>query len=156
MNISLNKKKEIENNLVNEAELALQELALIISEEDNNSTGGAFTAQADELEAIEEEPQAENEELIYIKLGSYKRGNPAIGMMNYVYKIMGIDARFLKYEINVDKSEDNNFSVIIGPMPKSEAHSMIDILDIHLSFETKSTMKAELICNEQVILMCEL
>jgi len=156
MNISLNKKKEIENNLVNEAELALQELALIISEEDNNSTGGAFTAQADELEAVEEEPQTENEELIYIKLGSYKRGNPAIGMMNYVYKIMGIDARFLKYEINVDKSEDNNFSVIIGPMPKSEAHSMIDILDIHLSFETKSTMKAELICNEQVILMCEL
>ena len=156
MNISLNKKKEIENNLVNEAGLALQELALIISEKDNNSTGGAFTAQADELEVVEEEPQTENEELIYIKLGSYKRGNPAIGMMNYVYKIMGIDARFLKYEINVDKSEDNNFSVIIGPMPKSEAHSMIDILDIHLSFETKSTMKAELICNEQVILMCEL
>ena len=156
MNISLNKKKEIENNLVNEADLALQELALIISEKDNNSTGGVFTAQADELEAVEEDTQAENEELIYIKLGSYKRGNPAIGMMNYVYKIMGLDARFLKYDINVDKSEDNNFSVIIGPMPKSEALSMIDILDIHLSFETKSTMKAELICNEEVILMCEL
>jgi hypothetical protein len=156
MNISLKKKKEIENNLVNEAELALQELALIISEANSNSTGGVFTAQADELEVTEEEPQAQNEELIYIKLGSYKRGNPAIGMMNYVYKIMGLDSRFLKYDINVDKSEDNNFSVIIGPMPKSEALSMIDILDIHLSFETKSTMKAELICNEEVILMCEL
>jgi len=156
MNISSNKKKDIENNLVNEAKLALQELALIISEENNNSSGGAFTAQADEIEVVEEEPQAQNEELIYIKLGSYKRGNPAIGMMNYVYKIMGLDARFLKYEINVDKSVDNDFSVIIGPMPKSEAHSMIEILDIHLSFEKKSTMKAELICNEQVILMCEL
>ena len=76
--------------------------------------------------------------------------------IHYVYKIMGLDSRFLKYDINVDKSADNNFSVIIGPMPKSEAHSMIDILDIHLSFETKSTMKAELICNEEVILMCEL
>ena len=141
-----------------EAELALQELALIISEENNNSMGGVFTAQADGLEAVEEEtePQVQNEELIYIKLGSYKRGNPAVGMMNYVYKIMGLDDRFLRYEINVDKSSDNNFSVIIGPMPKSEANSMIDILDIHLGSETKSTMKAELICNEQVILMCEI
>ena len=144
----------MENNLVNEAKLALQELALIISEKSNNSAG-VFTAQADEIEE-EAEPQVQNEELIYIKLGSYKRGNPAVGMMNYVYKIMGLDDRFLRYDINVDKSSDNNFSVIIGPMPKSEANSMIDILDIHLGSETKSTMKAELICNEQVILMCEI
>jgi len=156
INISLEKKKDMENNLVNEAELALQELALIISEENNNSAGGVFTAQADEVETLEEESQVQNEELIYIKLGSYKRGNPAVGMMNYVYKIMGLDDRFLRYDINVDKSSDNNFSVIIGPMPKSEANSMIDILDIHLGSETKSTMKAELICNEQVILMCEI
>ena len=97
-----------------------------------------------------------NAEYAYIKIGSYKRGNSANSLMNYIYDLMGFDTRFLKYDINVEKFDKNDFSVVIGPVPMDEAKSMLEELDTQLSSENSSIVDAELTCNEEVILMCSI
>ena len=84
----------------------------------------------------------------------YKR--QANSLMNYIYDLMGFDTRFLKYDINVEKFDKNDFSVVIGPVPMVEAKSMLEELDTQLSSENSSIIDAELTCNEEVILMCSI
>mgnify|MGYP006228396523 FL=1 len=76
--------------------------------------------------------------------------------MNYIYDLMGFDTRFLKYDINVEKFDKSDFSVVIGPVPMNEAKSMLEELDTQLSSENSSIVDAELTCNEEVILMCSI
>jgi hypothetical protein len=76
--------------------------------------------------------------------------------MNYIYDVMGFDSRFLKYDINVDKLDKNDYSVIVGPVPMNEAKSMLEALDTQLSAQNSSLVEAELVCNEEIILMCSI
>ena len=119
----------------------------------------SFSAQASEATTSSDDNISEGSsitEYAYIKIGSYKRGNSANSLMNYIYDIMGFDTRFLKYDINVEKFDKNDFSVVIGPVPMNEAKSMLEELDTQLSAENSSIIDAELTCNEEVILMCSI
>ena len=119
----------------------------------------SFSAEASEATTASEGNLSEvlsDAEYAYIKIGSYKRGNSANSLMNYIYDLMGFDTRFLKYDINVEKFNKNDFSVVIGPVPMNEAKSMLEELDTQLSSENSSIVDAELTCNEEVILMCSI
>ena len=116
----------------------------------------AFSAQASDIEEAELTIDTSDAEFVYIKIGSYTRGNSAFSFMNYIYDVMGFDSRFLKYDINVDKFDKNDYSVIVGPVPMGEAKSMLEALDTQLSSQNSSIIEAELVCNEEIILMCSI
>ena len=141
-----------------EAEEALENLNELVDASINSETN-SISAQASEVTAETDDSFSEgssNAEYAYIKIGSYKRGNSANSLMNYIYDIMGFDTRFLKYDINIEKFDKNDFSVVIGPVPMTEAKSMLEELDTQLSSENSSIVDAELTCNEEVILMCSI
>ncbi len=145
-----------EEELLLEANNAIEDLNEIINPNDELVLNN-FSAQASEATTttgqLIENTDAEH---VYIKIGSYKRGNSAFSFMNYLYDIMGFDSRFLKYDINVDQIAKNDYSVIVGPVPKNDALSMLESLDTQLSSENTSIIEAELICNEEVIMMCSI
>jgi outer membrane protein TolC len=147
----------LEEKLAQEAQVALQNLNELV---DNNagSETNSFSAQASEVNPTDESltDDTSNAEYAYIRIGSYKRGNSANSLMNYIYDLMGFDTRFLKYDINVEKFDKNDFSVVIGPVPMVEAKSMLEELDTQLSSENSSIVEAQLTCNEEVILMCSI
>ena len=147
----------LEEKLAQEAEEALQDLNELVNTDDVNESV-PFSAQASDASSTDESVTNDNSntEYAYIKIGSYKRGNSANSLMNYIYDLMGFDTRFLKYDINVEKFDKNDFSVVIGPVPMTEAKSMLEELDTQLSSENSSIMDAELTCNEEVILMCSI
>ncbi len=165
--IEENKQKELEEKaaqealeekLAKEAEEALENLNELVDTSIDTETN-SFSAQASEVSAETDNDLSEsssNAEYAYIKIGSYTRGNSANSLMNYIYDLMGFDTRFLKYDINVEKFDKNDFSVIIGPVPMVEAKSMLEELDTQLSSENSSIVDAELTCNEEVILMCSI
>ena len=165
--IEENKQKELEEKaaqealeekLAIEAEEALENLNELVDTSIDTETN-SFTAQASEVPAETDNDLSEsssNAEYAYIKIGSYTRGNSANSLMNYIYDLMGFDTRFLKYDINVEKFDKNDFSVVIGPVPMVEAKSMLEELDTQLSSENSSIVDAELTCNEEVILMCSI
>ncbi len=165
--IEENKQKELEEKaaqealeekLAKEAEEALENLNELVDTSIDAETN-SFSAQASEVPAETDNDLSEsssNAEYAYIKIGSYKRGNSANSLMNYIYDLMGFDTRFLKYDINVEKFDKNDFSVVIGPVPMVEAKSMLEELDTQLSSENSSIVDAELTCNEEVILMCSI
>ncbi len=165
--IEENKQKELEEKaaqealeekLAKEAEEALENLNELVDTSIDTETN-SFSAQASEVPAETDNDLSEsssNAEYAYIKIGSYKRGNSANSLMNYIYDLMGFDTRFLKYDINVEKFDKNDFSVVIGPVPMVEAKSMLEELDTQLSSENSSIIDAELTCNEEVILMCSI
>ncbi len=165
--IEENKQKELEEKaaqealeekLAKEAEEALENLNELVDTGTDVETN-SFSAQASEVPAETDNDLSEsssNAEYAYIKIGSYKRGNSANSLMNYIYDLMGFDTRFLKYDINVEKFDKNDFSVVIGPVPMVEAKSMLEELDTQLSSENSSIVDAELTCNEEVILMCSI
>ncbi len=165
--IEENKQKELEEKaaqealeekLAKEAEEALENLNELVDTSIDTGTN-SFSAQASEVPAETDNDLSEsssNAEYAYIKIGSYKRGNSANSLMNYIYDLMGFDTRFLKYDINVEKFDKNDFSVVIGPVPMVEAKSMLEELDTQLSSENSSIVDAELTCNEEVILMCSI
>ncbi len=165
--IEENKQKELEEKaaqealeekLAKEAEEALENLNELVDTSIDTETN-SFSAQASEVPAENDNDLSEsssNAEYAYIKIGSYKRGNSANSLMNYIYDLMGFDTRFLKYDINVEKFDKNDFSVVIGPVPMGEAKSMLEELDTQLSSENSSIVDAELTCNEEVILMCSI
>ena len=165
--IEENKQKELEEKaaqealeekLAKEAEEALENLNELVDTSIDTETN-SFSAQASEVPAETDNDLSEsssNAEYAYIKIGSYKRGNSANSLMNYIYDLMGFDTRFLKYDINVEKFDKNDFSVVIGPVPMVEAKSMLEELDTQLSSENSSIVDAELTCNEEVILMCSI
>ena len=141
-----------------EAEEALQNLTELMDTGTDNETS-SLSAQASETTTVENNNLSESSssaEYAYIKIGSYTRGNSANSLMNYIYDLMGFDTRFLKYDINVEKFDKNDFSVVIGPVPMVEAKSMLEELDTQLSSENSSIVDAELTCNEEVILMCSI
>lgn len=150
--------EELEEKLAKEAEEALENLnELMVSDIDTETS--SFSAQASEVTTASDGNLSEvssDAEYAYIKVGSYKRGNSANSLMNYIYDLMGFDTRFLKYDINVEKFDKNDFSVVIGPVPMNEAKSMLEELDTQLSSENSSIVDAELTCNEEVILMCSI
>ena len=148
----------LEEKLAKEAEEALENLNELVDTSIDTETN-SFSAQASEVPAETDNDLSEsssNAEYAYIKIGSYKRGNSANSLMNYIYDLMGFDTRFLKYDINVEKFDKNDFSVVIGPVPMVEAKSMLEELDTQLSSENSSIVDAELTCNEEVILMCSI
>ncbi len=150
--------EELEEKLAKEAEEALQNLSELVDTGTDNETS-SFSAQASEATTVENNNLSESSssaEYAYIKIGSYTRGNSANSLMNYIYDLMGFDTRFLKYDINVEKFDKNDFSVVIGPVPMNEAKSMLDELDTQLSSENSSIVDAELTCNEEIILMCSI
>jgi len=150
--------KELEEKLAKEAEEALENLNELVDTSINTETS-SFSAQASEVSTASDGNLSEvssDAEYAYIKIGSYKRGNSANSLMNYIYDLMGFDTRFLKYDINVEKFDKNDFSVVIGPVPMNEAKSMLEELDTQLSSENSSIVDAELTCNEEVILMCSI
>ena len=150
--------EELEEKLAKEAEEALQNLSELVDAGTDNETS-SFSAQASEATTVENDNLSESSssaEYAYIKIGSYTRGNSANSLMNYIYDLMGFDTRFLKYDINVEKFDKNDFSVVIGPVPMNEAKSMLEELDTQLSSENSSIVDAELTCNEEVILMCSI
>ncbi len=151
----LNNTAELENKLVEEASQALEDLTQLI-EEPAKVDSNAFSAQASDIEETELTIDANDAEFVYIKIGSYTRGNSAFSFMNYIYDVMGFDSRFLKYDINVDKFDKNDYSVIVGPVPMGEAKSMLEALDTQLSSQNSSIVEAELVCNEEIILMCSI
>ena len=165
--IEENKQKELaekkaqealEEKLAKEAEEALENLNELVDTSIDTETS-SFSAQASEVTTASDDNLSEsssNAEYAYIKIGSYKRGNSANSLMNYIYDLMGFDTRFLKYDINVEKFDKNDFSVVIGPVPMNEAKSMLEELDTQLSSENSSIVDAELTCNEEVILMCSI
>ena len=165
--IEENKQKELEEKaaqealeekLAKEAEEALENLNELVDTSIDTETN-SFSAQASEVPAETDNDLSEsssNAEYAYIKIGSYTRGNSANSLMNYIYDLMGFDTRFLKYDINVEKFDKNDFSVVIGPVPMVEAKSMLEELDTQLSSENSSIVDAELTCNEEVILMCSI
>ena len=146
---------ELENKLAEEATQALEDLAQLI-EEPTEVVSNAFSAQASDIEEAELTIDISDAEFVYIKIGSYTRGNSAFSFMNYIYDVMGFDSRFLKYDINVDKFDKNDYSVIVGPVPMGEAKSMLEALDTQLSSQNSSIVEAELVCNEEIILMCSI
>ena len=145
-----------EEELLLEANNAIEDLNEIIDPNDETASS-SYSAQASEATTnagqLIEETDAEH---VYIRIGSYKRGNSAFSFMNYLYDIMGFDSRFLKYDINVDQIAKNDYSVIVGPVPKDDAISMLESLDTQLSSNNTSIVEAELICNEEVIMMCSI
>ena len=145
-----------EEELLLEANNAIEDLNEIIDPNDE-SVSSSYSAQASESATVTgqliENTDAEH---VYIKIGSYKRGNSAFSFMNYLYDVMGFDSRFLKYDINVDQIAKNDYSVIVGPVPKNDAVSMLESLDTQLSSDNTSIVEAELICNEEVIMMCSI
>ena len=148
----------LEEKLAKEAEEALENLNELVDTSIDTETN-SFSAQASEVPAETDNDLSEsssNAEYAYIKIGSYTRGNSANSLMNYIYDLMGFDTRFLKYDINVEKFDKNDFSVVIGPVPMVEAKSMLEELDTQLSSENSSIVDAELTCNEEVILMCSI
>ncbi len=150
--------EELEEKLAKEAEEALENLNELMDKSIDTETG-SFSAQASEVTTASDGNLSEvssDAEYAYIKIGSYKRGNSANSLMNYIYDIMGFDTRFLKYDINVEKFNKNDFSVVIGPVPMNEAKSMLEELDTQLGSENSSIVDAELTCNEEVILMCSI
>ncbi len=150
--------EELEEKLAKEAEEALQNLTELMDTGTDNETS-SFSAQASEATTVENNNLSESSssaEYAYIKIGSYTRGNSANSLMNYIYDLMGFDTRFLKYDINVEKFDKNDFSVVIGPVPMNEAKSMLEELDTQLSSENSSIVDAELTCNEEIILMCSI
>jgi outer membrane protein TolC len=151
----LNNTAELENKLVEEASQALEDLTQLI-EEPTEVVSNAFSAQASDIEETELTIDTSDAEFVYIKIGSYTRGNSAFSFMNYIYDVMGFDSRFLKYDINVDKFDKNDYSVIVGPVPMGEAKSMLEALDTQLSSQNSSIIEAELVCNEEIILMCSI
>ncbi len=151
----LNNTAELENKLAEEATQALEDLTQLI-EEPTEVVSNAFSAQASDIEETELTIDTSDAEFVYIKIGSYTRGNSAFSFMNYIYDVMGFDSRFLKYDINVDKFDKNDYSVIVGPVPMSEAKSMLEVLDTQLSSQNSSIIEAELVCNEEIILMCSI
>jgi hypothetical protein len=151
----LNSTAELENKLAEEASQALEDLAQLI-EEPTELVSNAFSAQASDIEETELSIDTSDVEFVYIKIGSYTRGNSAFSFMNYIYDVMGFDSRFLKYDINVDKLDKNDYSVIVGPVPMNEAKSMLEALDTQLSAQNSSLVEAELVCNEEIILMCSI
>ena len=46
--------------------------------------------------------------------------------------------------------------MIVGPVPMGEAKSMLEALDTQLSAQNSSIVEAELVCNEEIILMCSI
>ncbi len=151
----LNNTAELENKLAEEASQALEDLTQLI-EEPAEVVSNAFSAQASDVEETELSIDTSDAEFVYIKIGSYTRGNSAFSFMNYIYDVMGFDSRFLKYDINVDKLDKNDYSVIVGPVPMNEAKSMLEALDTQLSAQNSSLVEAELVCNEEIILMCSI
>ena len=151
----LNSTAELENKLSEEASQALEDLTQLI-EEPTEVASNAFSAQASDIEETELTIDTSDAEFVYIKIGSYTRGNSAFSFMNYIYDVMGFDSRFLKYDINVDKFDKNDYSVIVGPVPMNEAKSMLEALDTQLSSQNSSIVEAELVCNEEIILMCSI
>ncbi len=151
----LNNTAELENKLAEEASQALEDLTQLI-EEPMEVASNAFSAQASDIEETELIIDTSDAEFVYIKIGSYTRGNSAFSFMNYIYDVMGFDSRFLKYDINVDKFDKNDYSVIVGPVPTGEAKSMLEALDTQLSSQNSSIVEAELVCNEEIILMCSI
>jgi len=151
----LNNTSELENKLAEEATQALEDLTQLI-EEPTEVVSNAFSAQASDIEEAELTIDTSDAEFVYIKIGSYTRGNSAFSFMNYIYDVMGFDSRFLKYDINVDKFDKNDYSVIVGPVPMGEAKSMLEALDTQLSSQNSSIVEAELVCNEEIILMCSI
>jgi hypothetical protein len=151
----LNNTTELENKLAEEASQALEDLTQLI-EEPAEVVSNAFSAQASDVEETELTIDTSDAEFVYIKIGSYTRGNSAFSFMNYIYDVMGFDSRFLKYDINVDKFDKNDYSVIVGPVPMGEAKSMLEALDTQLSSQNSSIIEAELVCNEEIILMCSI
>ncbi len=151
----LNNTTELENKLAEEASQALEDLTQLI-EEPAEVVSNAFSAQASDIEETELTIDTSDAEFVYIKIGSYTRGNSAFSFMNYIYDVMGFDSRFLKYDINVDKFDKNDYSVIVGPVPMGEAKSMLEALDTQLSSQNSSIVEAELVCNEEIILMCSI
>ena len=150
--------EELEEKLAKEAEEALENLNELMDTDIDTETS-SFSAQASEVTTASDDNLSEvssDAEYAYIKIGSYKRGNSANSLMNYIYDLMGFDTRFLKYDINVEKFDKNDFSVVIGPVPMNEAKSMLEELDTQLSSENSSIVDAELTCNEEVILMCSI
>ena len=150
--------EELEEKLAKEAEEALENLNELMASDIDTETS-SFSAQASEVTTASDGNLSEvssDAEYVYIKVGSYKRGNSANSLMNYIYDLMGFDTRFLKYDINVEKFDKNDFSVVIGPVPMNEAKSMLEELDTQLSSENSSIVDAELTCNEEVILMCSI
>jgi outer membrane protein TolC len=150
--------QELEEKLAKEAEEALSNLNELVDTSIDNETS-SFSAQASEVTDSSDDnllDGSSNAEYAYIKIGSYKRGNSANSIMNYIYDLMGFDTRFLKYDINVEKFDKNDFSVVIGPVPMVEAKSILEELDTQLSSENSSIIDAELTCNEEVILMCSI
>ena len=148
----------LEEKLAKETKEALENLNELVDTSTDTETN-SFSAQASEVPAETDNNLSEsssNAEYAYIKIGSYKRGNSANSLMNYIYDLMGFDTRFLKYDINVEKFDKNDFSVVIGPVPMNEAKSMLEELDTKLSSENSSIVDAELTCNEEVILMCSI
>ena len=148
----------LEEKLAKETKEALENLNELVDTSTDTETN-SFSAQASEVPAETDNNLSEsssNAEYAYIKIGSYKRGNSANSLMNYIYDLMGFDTRFLKYDINVEKFDKNDFSVVIGPVPMNEAKSMLEELDTQLSSENSSIVDAELTCNEEVILMCSI
>ncbi len=150
-----NSTDELENKLSEEASQALEDLTQLI-EEPTEVASNAFSAQASDIEETELTIDTSDAEFVYIKIGSYTRGNSAFSFMNYIYDVMGFDSRFLKYDINVDKFDKNDYSVIVGPVPMGEAKSMLEALDTQLSSQNSSIVEAELVCNEEIILMCSI
>ena len=151
----LNNTAELENKLAEEASQALEDLAQLI-EEPTEVVSNAFSAQASDIEETELTIDTSDAEFVYIKIGSYTRGNSAFSFMNYIYDVMGFDSRFLKYDINVDKLDKNDYSIIVGPVPMNEAKSTLKALDTQLSAQNSSIVEAELVCNEEIILMCSI
>ena len=151
----LNNTAVLENKLAEEATQALEDLTQLI-EEPTEIVSNAFSAQASDIEETELTIDTSDAEFVYIKIGSYTRGNSAFSFMNYIYDVMGFDSRFLKYDINVDKFDKNDYSVIVGPVPMGEAKSMLEALDTQLSSQNSSIVEAELVCNEEIILMCSI
>jgi outer membrane protein TolC len=150
--------EELEEKLAKEAEMALENLNELMDTSIDSETS-SFSAQASDVTTASDGNLSEvssDAEYAYIKIGSYKRGNSANSLMNYIYDLMGFDTRFLKYDINVEKFDKNDFSVVIGPVPMNEAKSMLEELDTQLSSENSSIVDAELTCNEEVILMCSI
>ena len=153
--IEENKQKELEEKaaqealeekLAKEAEEALENLNELVDTSIDTETN-SFSAQASEVTDSSDDnllDGSSNAEYAYIKIGSYKRGNSANSIMNYIYDLMGFDTRFLKYDINVEKFDKNDFSVVIGPVPMVEAKSMLEELDTQLSSENSSIVDAEL------------
>ena len=107
--------EELEEKLAKEAEEALENLNELVDTSIDTETN-SFSAQASEVPAETDNDlrSSSNAEYAYIKIGSYKRGNSANSLMNYIYDLMGFDTRFLKYDINVEKFDKNDFSVVIG------------------------------------------